>query len=222
MIGDHSRRQHKKLSTLCSVAFFVFFHVKKWADDRIAGPCTSSLLSYRLDPNILTLFVKAMIFFDLNSLKLSYLKYIYDVISLHVVNLFLLFFFMDYGIFLDMIYVQPFMIFLFNFIDFLFSTCLWKEIKRNLTTMHRWCVILMYSYVEIIKALYFFIRKKWKDAFVTRGITGIIFGVSLRKIYWLQLSWKCLIYLLVRESKVFQNKCLILLFLHNWALKDFQ
>jgi hypothetical protein len=49
--------------------------------------------------------------------------FFYDVISLHVVNLFV-FFFMDYGIFLDMIYVQPFMIFLFNFIDFLFSTCL--------------------------------------------------------------------------------------------------
>jgi hypothetical protein len=50
--------------------------------------------------------------------------FFYDVISLHVVNLFLFFFFMDYGIFLAMIYVQPFMIFLFNFIDFLFSTCL--------------------------------------------------------------------------------------------------
>jgi hypothetical protein len=29
----------------------------------------------------------------------------------------------------------------------------------------------------------FLVVKKWKDAFVTQGITGIIFGVSLWKIY---------------------------------------
>ena len=114
MVGDHSRRQHNKLSTLCiRRCLLCFFPCKKMGRWRDCRPM-------HVQPSFMTLFHYMLSTFFC-----------------------FFFFFMDYGIFLAMIYVQPFMIFLFNFIDFLFSTCLWKEIKRNLTTMHRWCVILM-------------------------------------------------------------------------------
>jgi hypothetical protein len=107
----------------------------------IASPYMTHHLFW-LSSSVLALFVNAFNFFlvfNLNSLSLNDLKYIYDIVLLHFFFTFLLWFLWDYDIFYytSKYFFTAFHIFFLNLIHCLFFSCFWKkDYKKNSHKKH--------------------------------------------------------------------------------------